>query len=129
MNVLVLSTLFHFFALFFYFNIIYSLIIFTSTILSILWHLNTSYNKIIGIIDYLFAFIWYCADMYYFYNTSYFTICIFGNMTILLINQAIDIFHVNYNLYHSIWHILSAFKAIYFAYLLQCTLFVPQSLK
>ena len=95
-------------------NILYSIIIFISTTISILWHIDNESNKYFYI-DYIFAGIWSLYDiiMGYYYNMLF--IIIILNIIIFIINIMITKKSSNYKLLHSIWHIMSSIKSYYIA--------------
>ena len=84
-----------------------------STISSILYHIYDESNRIINILDYLFALIWFLYDVYigYTYTTILFNI-ILVNAISFTINMYTP-YNKYYELNHSIWHILNACKCFY----------------
>lgn len=130
MNLLVLTTIPHFFAVTpLYTSIdlnfksgiayaIYPYIITLSTILSILYHWTNEKNKLVSILDHSVAFLWFGFDTYmgfmYAYPNAF---AVLGmNLFIGVLNRCIPDHH--YMLLHSLWHILSALKAYRVSYLL-----------
>ena len=88
---------------------IYIYIIFISTTLSILWHMNIQSYRLF-ILDYLFAFLNVLCECYYGY--SFINKIIFLNSIVLFTNIIIPVTSV----WHSAWHILSACKCFYISY-------------
>ena len=90
-------------------------IILLSTIYSILYHIYEEKNYNINIIDYFCAGVWFVYDIYSGYTyTNKITI-----LKILLVNTMsffinIHIPHnIHYELNHSIWHCINAYKCYY----------------
>jgi hypothetical protein len=118
---LVISTIPHFFSilpLIKYYKIYtfgYINIILLSTIYSILYHIYEEKNYNINIMDYFCAAVWFVYDIYSGYTyTNKITI-----LKILLVNTMsffINI-HIPHNVYyqlnHSIWHCINAYKCYY----------------
>jgi hypothetical protein len=113
MNINILSTLLHFFSIYpllyknniYIYIYIYISVIITSTILSILHHHDET-NIFIKIIDYLFALIWFFADIYY---------CSHENLSkVILLNFLSFIINLFANKkYHAYWHLINAAKCFY----------------
>lgn len=130
MNILVLTTLPHFFAVYpFYASInpnfkmgtpytLYPYVIYLSTALSILYHWTNEKNKIVSILDHSVAFLWFGFDTYMGFGYAYpNAFPVLGlNLLIGMLNRCIPDSH--YTLLHSLWHILSAAKAYRVSYLL-----------
>lgn len=78
-----------------------------SSMFSIFYHIDES-NLLIKRIDYSLAFIWFLYDIYMGYDTK----CI---SRIFLANMISCIFHFmsDHDIYHSIWHIINAYKCYY----------------
>lgn len=117
------STLFHLVAVLYAHENQYRVVIFTSTIASWLWHSVESYygpSKTICAIDHLIAGLWFLYDVYYSIMLGNFW-KVFGiNMIITFMNRGVVWLDnkniVSYRIGHTIWHYLSAMKAIYVAY-------------
>jgi hypothetical protein len=94
----------------------YRNIIFLSSSASVIWH---SYNEPLNIlyyIDYSGAIIWFIFDLIFAYKSKdkiIITKFLILNMIILCSNLLIDKKSVNYNILHSVWHILSSLKCYY----------------
>ena len=93
-------------------------IIILSTIFSILYHIYNESNNIINNIDYLCASIWIVYDIYMSYTYTNKKI-IFKILLVNTISFFINI-HIPYNLYyqinHSLWHFINAYKSYYVSY-------------
>jgi len=125
MNYLIITTIPHFYSIlplvkyykkeaFRYINIIV-----VSSTFSILYHLYNESNSLITAGDYLFAFIWFLYDIHmaYIYASKYLPNIIVGNSILCIINIGIP-YNNYYILYHSIWHLMNAFKSFYVSSLL-----------
>lgn len=105
----------------------YSIIIGCSSTLSVLWHRNKEPKNILFWLDYGLAGIWTIYDllMAILLKPTYyiFVICLL-NCIILITNYMVDYLdrthRIAYVKGHTLWHILSAMKSIYVAYLLGC---------
>lgn len=115
MNPLVVSTLPHFYVLLYTLPNPYTLIVLHSCFLSVAWHSETPHTRLVGIIDYALAGAWQAADTWYFWDTPYFWTVICCNSIVFLCNQAVDKLKISYDIWHSVWHLVSAAKAIYVA--------------
>jgi len=112
MNYLVLSTLPHYLALYPKNNSLYRAVIFTSSTLSVLWHIYNEPINIIFYLDYAAAAIWFFYDIFLgFHTKNIYTIFIL-NFIVFILNQSIK---NEYVFYHSVWHIMSAIKCYYIA--------------
>jgi hypothetical protein len=130
-DALLLSTLPHFFCLFFicrcentstYYNIMnhfYSTIIICSSTLSLAWHWLREPMNFIFYLDYGFAVTWVLIEVILAaVHESFLTLItiIILNFFILFTNQVGDYFAmhkiVRYSHGHSLWHLLSSFKCI-----------------
>ena len=128
MNILILTTIMHYFAIrpFIIKNQInnkydnYILTIIISTTLSILWHINKEPYGILLYLDYLGAIVWFYYDLYLANNTKnlfVFIQILFFNLIIFLLN-IISLYTSDYIISHSFWHILSAIKCYFVSDLL-----------
>ena len=120
-NPIILTTLPHFAAAYYAYqiNILYGLITFISSTLSVIWHLYYT-NKYLFYLDYSFALFWFLAELILALQTkNLFLIFIILalNATVAISNQ-IRFQHISYRITHSIWHCVSWSKAIFVAYLL-----------
>lgn len=96
----VLSTLPHYVAVYLAPDLFYGTVVWCSTTLSVLWHSGLDY---LMIPDHVMAFLWFLTDVYYFWNTGYFTIMLLSNLTIAGLDLVMN---------HSLWHLVSSTKAI-----------------
>jgi hypothetical protein len=90
-------------------------IILLSTVFSILYHTYEESNYTINIIDYFFAVLWVVYDLYmgYIYTTNKIVcVIVFVNTMSFFINIQIP-YNVYYPLYHSLWHLINAYKCYY----------------
>ena len=122
---IMLSTIPHFFSLYFTCdNFFYSAIIFTSTITSLLWHRYKEPNNILLYLDYGSATILTSYEIYTAYNISkyLYIISLSTNIYILIFNKLVYFLSIerviNYNLWHTIYHLLSSFKTTLIAFLI-----------
>jgi hypothetical protein len=105
-------------------NILYSSIIITSTITSILWHRYKEPNNILLILDYSSASILSSYEIYnsYYVHDGLFMISLLSNIYVLFFNKIVYFLSknkvINYNLWHSFYHILSSIKTITLAFLI-----------
>ena len=122
MSSLTRSTLFHLLAIYYAHNAYYVAIIISSTIASYLWHkVGHGFDRL-GQIDYGIAAIWAtydCVYSYLFCSTEvWLDVCMF-NLTICLLNYLVlwldSISLVPYTIGHTLWHYISAYKAVYVA--------------
>jgi len=117
---LVLTSALHYFAvppLLCKFNIpwyikLYIYTILLSTTTSIIWH----YTGYLLILDYVLAGFWFFQDVLWSLELEGITIILL-NLLIFCLNIVV-LFLNNYELYHSIWHVISAIKCIYVSYLI-----------
>jgi len=115
---LIISTLPHFLSVLPvlpYYNICtfgYCNIILLSSSLSVLYHLYES-NRIIYVLDYTMACIWFLYDIYMGYH--------YAPYQIIVVNLASGILHyyLRSRVQHSIWHLINATKCIYVSILIQ----------
>ena len=95
-------------------NKYYSIIIFFSTTLSILWHTLKEPKNWIMKLDYLISGIWFIFDIYFSIITNK-KIIIILNVFSLLMNYICDWLAykkvINYDASHSIWHIVNVIKS------------------
>jgi len=127
---LVISTIPHFYSILpiikYYKKYTYGYIniIVLSTVLSILYHTYEESNKIINSLDYFSASIWflYYIHMGYTYtNKKILFKILFGNMIVFLININIQK-NIYYQLNHTIWHFINAYKCFYVSNLININL-------
>jgi hypothetical protein len=130
MNLLVLTTLFHYLAIlpFHEFNKFnrfnnYVFIIITSTTLSVIWHLLFEPFGLIFYLEYLFATLWFLYDLKLSIQTSNYFVYIqvlFFNFLIFILNIIFNMMNPEYYVvFHSIWHLLSALKCYYVSFLIK----------
>lgn len=117
MNLLLLSTLPHYLAIYPLFvrsnsNIYnYISLIIISVNLSVLYHLSGE-SLYFAIPDYCFAGIWFLYDLFLsFQNKNTFYLILFLNLFIFYLNLSVD--QMNYEVDHSVWHLLSAAKCVW----------------
>ena len=113
MNTLVLSTLPHYFAIYPIYKdkYNYKILIFISVNLSVLYHLSGE-SMYFAIPDYSFAALWCFYDLLLsFQNKNKFYLILFLNLLIFILNNRVR--SLNYELDHSIWHLLSAAKCFW----------------
>jgi len=111
MNLLVLSTLPHYYAVIpvYHKYPVYASIIVTSTTLSVVYHIYRE-TGIVVYLDYLMAFIWFLYDLKL--AKEKLPEIITANILIFYVNVIIP-YDDFYCVSHSIWHLLSALKAYY----------------
>lgn len=121
----VISTLPHYFCLFYTIpacTVAYSITVGLSTTLSVIWHTLGEPRGLIFYADYIVATLWTSIECWYGMQLGYFKIAVILNITIIVINKYIDRIsianRISYKNWHSIWHIINSFKAIYLAHLL-----------
>jgi hypothetical protein len=108
MNLLVLTTVPHFFTLVYTKgDLLYNTLIITSTFFSILWHLNNEPENLLKKIDYIFALLVVIKE---FYSKNFFTVLVL-NTIVLVINKKTSCRYTG----HCLWHLLSSAKCIYIA--------------
>ena len=112
----VLSTLPHYLALLFTGkNAVYSFVVFSSTSCSVYWHILGEPRNEIWILDYMLAYMWFIAELAVNHKEEALLITLL-NFGVLLVNKWTDTSR-QYHFHHSMWHLLSASKAIYVAWL------------
>lgn len=116
----VMSTLPHYLALMYTGNnLLYSTVVFASTTASVYWHMMGEPRNEIWIIDYMLAYIWFIVELTL-APTKYSLLITVLNLVVLLVNKWADRSR-NYDVHHSMWHLLSAMKSIYVARLFSLT--------
>jgi len=119
MNFLVLTTLPHFISVVPLlptknpYMVCYIIIILTSTIFSVLYHSISEHSiryKLISIVDYGLAFIWFLYDVYIGSMISFSAMItfIFYNLISYFIHQ-----QCRTGIRHCIWHLINAYKCFY----------------
>lgn len=103
----ILSTLPHYLVIFYAPNILYKSVIFLSSTLSVLWHMNGEPTGMLYYCDYSFALLWTVLEFVYSKNLMF---ALLSNLTVFGLNKLTDRL-TPYNIYHSIWHIASAIKS------------------
>jgi hypothetical protein len=115
MDPLVITTLFHYFAIL---PLLYSdfteykICIFASTTSSVLWHMNNEKMDSTFYIDYLAGANWAFHDLTFALQKRNIQI-VLVNILIFILNMNILKADENYVISRSIWHILSAMKCFY----------------
>ena len=123
-DLILVSIIPHLFSLYFTTgDIVYSSIILTSSSFSFIWHKNHEPRNILLYCDYTFATIltfYEILNMYY-NNYNFFYLSIYLNMLVLLFNKMVYILsiyrYINYNKWHSAYHIFSSAKTIFISYI------------
>lgn len=113
MNLLVLTTVPHFFTLFYTKgDLVYITLIISSTFLSMLWHINNEPENILKKIDYIFATLVVIQEFYSkeFYSKNFLTVLLL-NTIVFVINKKTSCRSTG----HCVWHLLSSAKCIYIA--------------
>ncbi len=122
MSSLTRSTLFHLLAIYYAHNAYYVAIIGASTLTSYLWHrLGRGFDRL-GKINYGLAWLWCTYDCVYSYMycpvevwadicTLNLVVCLLNYLVIWLDHKSA----VPYSIGHTLWHYLSAYKAVYVA--------------
>jgi len=103
----------------------YCNVIVLSTTSSMLYHLYDESNKYITLADYGFAGVWFLYDIYMGYKyTSKKKILkiLLANVISFTINIKIQN-DINYNMYHSMWHIKNSLKCLYVSNIINTGLF------
>jgi len=117
-TMLIISTTPHFYSilpLIKYYKQVYGYItiIIVSTIFSILYHLYEESNNIITLIDYLCAGTWVLYDIYMAYTDKQILVkVLLANAGVFVINICIP-YNLYYQLNHSLWHCINAYKCFY----------------
>jgi hypothetical protein len=122
MTALTRSTLFHLLAIYYAHNAYYVAIITASTLASYLWHKVGRGFDTLGKIDYTLAGVWGTYDCVYSYMYCpaevWGDICML-NLLICLLNYLVVWLDrksiVPYEFGHTLWHYMSAYKAVYVA--------------
>lgn len=115
MNILVLSTLAHYLAIYPLFYVKdkynYKSLIIISVNLSVMYHLSGE-SIYFAIPDYLFAGLWCFYDLLLsVQNKNNFYLILFLNLFIFYLNLSVD--QMNYEMDHSVWHLFSAAKCFW----------------
>jgi hypothetical protein len=102
----------------------YVSIIFISSTLSVAYHVSSESNQIITFLDYFAALLWFYYDL-----RLGFKYCSKADCTrILIVNvvscglNSLITYDKAYVIYHSLWHIINAIKAIYVSNLIRQSL-------
>jgi hypothetical protein len=91
-----------------------------STFFSVLYHLTGESNSLISFLDHLIAVWWFLYDLnmgYLYTDDPVFLKIFFVNILSGLINAQTP-YDENYEVYHSYWHLLNAFKSFYISWLI-----------
>ncbi len=112
---IIITILPHLFGIYYTYNdLLYSFIITISTITSVLWHRTKERNNILLVLDYSTATILTLYELYSVYYTELFELTLFLNLFVLFFNKSVYFLSkrrlLNYNKWHSIYHILSSSK-------------------
>lgn len=98
----------------------YMCFIYLSTTVSVAWHMGGEMYNWIMAIDYLLAILWTLFD--FILSGPYFWTVFCLNTGILFLNAGVELIsqgdYQSYEFYHSVWHVLSALKAMYIANLI-----------
>jgi len=111
---IILSIFPHLLSLLYLQTYIYSIIIFSATISSAIWHFHKEHKNYFFILDYLFALILTSYEIIY---SKDIYITVFLNIIVFSINKITD-YLSNYNIIyyengHIIYHLFSSIKTIY----------------
>jgi hypothetical protein len=90
-------------------------VIFASTILSMLYHIHEESNYTITYIDYSCAGLWGMYDIYMGYtytNKATIVKILLANTVLFIVNMQIP-YNVYYQINHSLWHFINAYKSYY----------------
>jgi hypothetical protein len=123
-NALILTTLPHYLTLLVSPTPTYSVIIFCSTTLSVAWHYaDEPVTSHLGKLDHAAAALWFAADLYYFSKIHELPLALILNGLIAAMNVTVSYLDqrkmVPYYVGHSVWHIFSAIKSVFLAYILK----------
>ncbi len=122
---LVASTLPHYFTLCVAPTPLYAAVVFASASLSVIWHQSdTPATSPLGIADHVLAVLWFITDCVYFWNYgNRFGTMIALQIAITLTSAGVGYLDkqglLSYTAGHSVWHLASAAKSFYIAYLLK----------
>ena len=124
MNALILTTLPHYLTLFVSPTPWYSWVVFTSSTLSVVWHLaDEPATSPLGQLDHILAAVWMLTDVYYLGAANKLALALIPNSLIFITTPLVTYLDqkqiVSYYVGHSIWHILSAIKSIFVAYMIR----------
>lgn len=112
----VISTLPHYLTLLFTGkSYLYSFVVFSSSTCSVYWHILGEPRNEIWIADYILAYIWFVSELAL-NPTKHALLITLLNFGVLIVNKWTDRSR-QYHLHHSMWHLLSAAKSIYVAWL------------
>lgn len=124
---LTLTTLPHFAVLPYSPTTWYSCIVFSSTTLSVAWHLTDF--ALFAIVDYAVAAAWIIADLSLSWGTSAFVSVFLLNLASFGLNQLVDWLAryelVPYTVGHSFWHLVNVAKALAVVWLLSYSTHPP----
>lgn len=114
---IIITILPHLFGIYYtYDNFLYSSIITISTITSVLWHRTKEQDNTLLFLDYSTATILSLYELYNTYYSSLFELTLFLNLSVLFFNKSVYFLSknriLNYNKWHSVYHILSSIKTI-----------------
>jgi hypothetical protein len=101
----------------------YTSIIIMACLSSYIWHKKHEPNNYLLVTDYTFAGLlstYEITDTYK-YNQKFLYLSIYLNLSVLLFNKMVYVLSkykiINYNKFHSVYHIFSACKTIFISYL------------
>jgi hypothetical protein len=82
--------------------------------LSVLYHF-TNESLVVAVPDYAAAFVWLLYDLYFgwYFIPKYFQRIVILNSLVLISNWCITKGNPNYEILHSVWHVVSAAKCYY----------------
>lgn len=111
-----ITTLAHLYALQVSPSFQYSAIIITNTGLSFLWHCAEEQNILLAIFDHGLAILWGLTDLSYGYSTGYFYPAFVLNFLVFILDGlTVYTDRDSYELWHSAWHLVSAYKVFVLA--------------
>jgi hypothetical protein len=119
---LICSTLPHLFAVCFSPSPLYSGIVVAATAASVAWHAEEEPQNWLAVLDYSLAGAWFAADVAYGWGSFWLPFIVLLNLWIAALHRAAEDLVKSkihsYEISHSAWHLVSAFRAVCIAYLL-----------
>jgi hypothetical protein len=111
-----LTTLAHLYALQVSPSFAYSTVLITNTGVSFLWHLAEEQNRFLALFDYGLVLIWGFMDLSYGYRTGFFFEAFVSNFFVCILDM-LTVYQdrISYEVWHSAWHLVSAYKVFVLA--------------